>query len=194
MPLLIAAAAVLTALILVIFIRAMRFTPRISAPMAAENVEVDTERAVSDLAEMIRCRTVSDRDPTKEDECEFDKFKSLLKKLFPKIYDKCDYEEVGSRALLFRYKGKNSYSPLVLMAHFDVVSAQEDKWTKPPFDGVYEDGVLWGRGTLDTKGTLNGIMQAVEKHISEGFVPENDIYLAFAGDEEIGAEASARAP
>lgn len=151
----------------------------------ASDVYVNVEKAVSDLAEMIKCKTISSTDKDMEDEAEFKKFKALLPKLFPNIFEKCEYTEVGNRAILFKYEGKSHTDPTVFMSHYDVVSVEEEQWEKPPFEGIVENGVLLGRGTLDTKGTLNGAMQALEALISEGFIPENDIYLAFAGDEEI---------
>lgn len=182
--------ALLLALIAVVVIRTLMFTSKPEPPKKFETISVNEDKAVSDLAEMVRCKTVSDKNKENEDEGEFDKFKALLPKLFPSIYEKCEFEEVGDRGLLYRYKGKKSDSPTVLMAHFDVVSVEESQWSCDPFSGLLKDGVLWGRGTLDTKGTLNGAMQALEALINEGFVPEQDIYLAFAGDEEISGHGA----
>ncbi len=174
----------------VLVVRALMFRPESEEREASAPVSVDKEKAVHDLAEMIRCRTVSDR--VKENECEeeFVKFKALLPKLFPNVFEKCTHTEIGDRAILIKWEGEAHDAPTVLMAHFDVVSVEESMWDKPAFDGIVEDGVLWGRGTLDTKVTLNGAMNAAEALIKQGFTPKNDVYFAFAGDEEINGHGA----
>jgi len=72
------------------------------------------------------------------------------------------------------------------MAHMDVVPANEaDSWTKPPFSGVNDGSYIWGRGTLDDKGEMIMILEAVEKLLKENYRLERTIYLAFGHDEEI---------
>lgn len=181
---------VLLLLVAVILIRTLSFKPKKQSKQISGSVIVNSEKSVSDLAEMIRCKTVSDRDPSCEDQSQFDRFEDILPKLFPGVFKKCSFEKVGKRGLLFCLKGKNSNSPSVFMAHYDVVGVNEHGWEKPPFDGIVENGVLWGRGTLDTKATVNGILGAAEALIAEGFVPENDIYFAFGGDEEINGNGA----
>ena len=165
-------------------VRALRFRPKKEKTYPDFPVQCDEQKAISDLAEMIRCKTVSDTDESKEDDAEFEKFEQLLPRLFPNVHRVCEFTKLGKRSLLFRWKGKDSSVCRVLMAHYDVVSVEQSLWQKPAFAGLVEDGVLWGRGTLDTKGTLNGVMQAAETLIGQGFVPQNDIYLAFSGNEE----------
>lgn len=174
----------------VLVLRALTYKPHALAEVKPESVFINKERAVETLAELIRCKTVSDRNKENECEAEFDKFKEILPKLFPNVFNVCNAEYVGDRAILVKWSGKSSDSPTVLMSHYDVVSVIEEDWQKPAFEGITENGVLWGRGTLDTKGTLNGILSAAETLISSGFVPERDIYFAFGGDEEINGHGA----
>ncbi len=174
----------------IILIRALMFKPRAAENKSSYPVFVNGEKAVHDLAEMIKCKTVSNRDASLDNQAEFDKFEALLPELFPAVYSKCSFEKVGTRGLLLRWKGKSPDAPSVFMSHYDVVSVEEKDWEKPAFDGVVDNGVLWGRGTIDTKGTLNGILQAAESLINEGFVPKNDIYFAFGGNEEVNGDGS----
>lgn len=177
--------ALLVTFVAVLLIRTAMFKPKKQSPISAEAIIVDGEKAVADLAQMIRCRTISDKEKENENEEEFDKFKALLPTLFPIVFEKCTVEYPSDRSILIRWKGKASDAPTVLMSHFDVVSVVEEDWEKPPFEGIIENGVLWGRGTLDTKATLNGILQAAEELLKSDFVPQNDVYFAFGGDEEI---------
>ena len=182
---------VFAVLILVVLIRTLMFRPYAAPETVKDEVEVDPSFAAENLAALIRCKTVSHRDTSLEDRSEFLRFESVLKERFPTVISNVEYENVGDRAILMHWRGKDHTSPTVLMAHFDVVSADEAEWQKPPFDGVIEDGVLWGRGTIDTKGSLNGALCAAELLLKEGFVPEHDIYFSFASDEEVNGHGAA---
>jgi len=182
--------AAIGALITLVLVRAIMFKPRKVEAGKAAPVFVNGEQAVSALSEMIKCKTVSDVNKANEDEGEFEKFEKLLTTLFPNVYSKCEFEKVGDRALLFRWRGASDAEPTVLMAHYDVVSVVEEDWEKPAFEGIIENGVLWGRGAIDTKGTLNGVLSAAEALIGEGYVPARDIYFAFGGDEEINGHGA----
>jgi len=181
--------ALFAAFFAVILIRAFRFKPRAVTALAPDEAVVDEKKAVDDLAEMIRCKTVSYYDDEKIDKAEFKKFRALLKKLYPTVFRKAEYEEIGPSGLLFTLKGKSTEHPSVFMAHYDVVPVNEEGWSKPAFEGIIEDGVLWGRGTLDTKCTLLGVLEAAEQLLQQGFVPEHDMYFAFAGDEEVAGKS-----
>ncbi len=175
----------LVAFVAVVLARTLAFKPKAEEPAAASEEKVDEAKAVANMQALIRCRTVSYIDKSKEDNAEFDKLEKLLPTLFPNVYAKCEFVKPGPRSLLFHWKGKSDAKPSVLMAHYDVVPVDPNGWSRPAFDAILEDGVLWGRGTLDTKVTFHGVLYAVDHLISQGFVPANDMYLAFAGDEEI---------
>lgn len=174
----------------VILLRTAMFRPKSQGSVSQEPVEFDRERAVETLAALIRCKTVSYNAPALEDDDEFEKLISSLPILYPRVFDVCSVRQLPDRGLLLRWPGKNDASPSVMMAHYDVVPVVEENWEKPPFAAIIEDGVLWGRGTLDTKVTFNGILSGANYLIEKGFRPENDIYFAFSGGEEVNGKGA----
>ena len=173
------------ALAAVVVVRALRFTPEAIEPANPDVIELDKEKIVADMVDMVRCKTVSYSEDELMEWEEYSKFQNLLKERFPVIHEKCTLEKIGRNGLLYYLKGKSSEKPSVCMSHYDVVPVEEEAWLKPAFEGIVEDGCIWGRGTLDTKGTLCGVMEALEKLLKEGYIPANDLYLSFSGEEEI---------
>ena len=174
------------AFLAVILIRAALFTPKPAPKSDLPVTEFDTNKAVNALAELVKCKTISYFDPALEDDAEFEKLVSLLPTLYPHVMQNCTLERFEGRALLLHWRGKDEKAdPAVMMSHYDVVPVNEDAWDKDPFGGAIEDGVLWGRGTLDTKATMNGALFAADTLIASGFVPERDVYFAFSGGEEV---------
>ena len=181
---------VLIGVLLVLVVRALLFVPRKTAFPATEDVAVDEERAVENFQEMIRCRTISYDDAALQDDREFEKFRALLDTRYPNIATGCEKHLVGPAGVIYHWKGKGGAEPWVLMSHYDVVPVEASMWSEDPFAAVRKDGAIWGRGTVDTKSTLLGVMEAAETLMEQGFTPQNDIYLAFGGDEELnGASA-----
>ena len=174
----------------IVLIRALRFKPRANVTPTEGEETVYRDRVVSNLQTLVRFKTVSYRDHSLEDDAEFENMIAKLPELYPSVYEKCSLTRLPDRALLYRWAGKQSDSPSVLMAHYDVVPVNADAWEKPPFDAILENDVIWGRGTLDTKVTFASILYAADKLIKEGFVPENDIYFAFSGGEEINGKGA----
>ncbi len=182
--------ALLIVFLAVIILRALSFKPK-AGPVVQENEEsFDSKKAADNLCRLVRCKTVSYRDHTLEDDAEFKKLIDILPSLYPNVFAKCEFEQLPDRALLFRWAGKSADSPAVMMAHYDVVPVNEDMWSVPPFEAVIKDSRIWGRGTLDTKVTFGSVLFAADHLIAEGFVPEHDIYFAFSGGEEVNGKGA----
>jgi carboxypeptidase PM20D1 len=150
---------------------------------------VELEKAVQNLSQAIRFRTVSDPDPARVDSSAFAAFHTFLQETFPKVHGALLKEIVNDYSLLYTWKGSDeTLKPILLMAHLDVVPVEEgteQEWHSPPFEGKIADGFIWGRGALDDKVSLMGIMEAVESLLAQGSTPRRTVYLAFGHDEEV---------
>jgi len=182
--------AIVVAFLAVLVIRALLFNPKPQPKAEADKIDFDKEASVTSLQKLVQCKTISYQDSAREDDAEFQKLIDLLPVLFPDILNACTLQTFPGRALLFRWQGKASDKPAVMMSHYDVVPVAEELWEKPPFAGVLEDGVLWGRGTLDTKVTMNAALSAANYLVKQGFQPSQDIYFAFSGGEEVNGEGA----
>ncbi|QMU68848.1 M20/M25/M40 family metallo-hydrolase [Streptacidiphilus sp. P02-A3a] len=98
----------------------------------------------------------------------------------------------GRANVVVRISGSEPRLPALLVhGHLDVVPAQAEDWTVPPFSGEIRDGVVWGRGAVDMKG-MDAMMLAVVRAWSrEGRGPRRDVVLCFTADEEDSAAAGA---
>ena len=175
----------------VLVIRALMFKPIPQPKLEADTIDFDKDSAVSALQQLVRCKTVSNVDPALEDDAEFEKLIALLPELYPDIWKACTFQRFPDRGILFHWKGKASDKPSVMMAHYDVVPVDDAYlWEKDPFCGDIENGVMWGRGTLDTKVTMNGALSAANYLAKRGFQPAQDIYFAFSGGEEVNGKGA----
>ena len=151
---------------------------------------IDMVGASKRLSDIVQIRTISysPEAPTETDA--FLKIHSYIQTTFPKIDNSLEREVISDFSLLYRWPGSDpELKPILLMAHMDVVPVEPGtatEWTYPPFAGAVEDGYIWGRGTLDMKVAVGGILEAVELLLDQGATPKRTIYLAFSHDEELG--------
>ena len=166
-------------------------SPEPNFPYHVEHLR-DADGALDAFANALKIPTVGDGSAENHVQTvePFEALHSLFKRRYKKIYSNLNVETVNKYSLVITWEGiDTSLRPLVLMSHQDVVPASTpEAWTHGPFSGIVADGYVWGRGTLDTKGTLIGILEAVEQLLEEGFKPTRTVILTFGHDEELGGE------
>lgn len=173
--------------------------------MTDDATAVDADALALDrLRTLIRIPTMSRRESgpgPRADREPFEQFIAELPVLYPRVHAVLERERLGGPtvlgdphspgyALLYRWAGSDASgasTPTVLMAHYDVVPADDEGWHHPPFAAELSDdgSVLWGRGTVDDKGSLVAILEAVERLLEQGFQPRHDVLLVFGHDEEV---------
>ena len=78
------------------------------------------------------------------------------------------------------------------MGHMDVVGPGDlSQWTKHPFPDTVENGVVFGRGAIDDKHSVFGILEALSHKVRNDERPNRTFYIAFGHDEEVGGDHGA---
>jgi carboxypeptidase PM20D1 len=176
---------------------ALRLPTRQPAPglSGAAAIEINEPDAVGRLSEAIRHRTVTADTQANPAPQALADFHAFLAGAFPLFSKNLPLEVVDGYSLLYTWQGREpALPPLILTAHQDVVPADDlTGWTHPPFDGAVSDNAVWGRGTLDDKSGLMGLLEATEALLARGFTPERTIYFGFGHNEEGGAAGNGAA-
>jgi carboxypeptidase PM20D1 len=188
-------AGLIVALLALMAGRASSVKSRQPATGEPPRIEVDLDAVSARFAEALTYRTISHQEIGERRPEAFLAFHQFLARSFPRVHAALRRETVSELSLLFTWDGADpSLDPVLLMGHLDVVPVipgTESSWEHPPFGGVIADGWIWGRGALDDKASVMGILEAVEHLLAEGFRPRHTVYLAFGHDEEIGGPEGA---
>lgn len=149
--------------------------------------DFDGQGAIRHLAEALRCQTVSYVDTASIRYEEFSALHVFLQNSFPLVFQNGRCETIGHSLLITLPGTDENLRPALFMAHQDVVPVipgTEKDWIHPPFSGDLADGFIWGRGAMDIKQMLIGILEAAEYHLRAGNRFRRTVYLAFGEDEE----------
>ena len=192
----------LAVLAVVVAVRTATYQPPAGADLSRVKLAaapvIDVDRAARHLGEAVRIQTVSHQDATEDDPAQWTALHDWLDRTYPNVHAAMTREIILQNTLLYTWKGSDpTLSPIILMAHQDVVPVDDKtvaEWKHPPFSGEIADGAVWGRGSVDDKGSLVGLFEAVDALASHGFKPKRTVMILSGQDEEVqgkGAQAAA---
>ena len=188
---LIGVALAIVVIVAVVFARTLMLAPPAPGTPPAPPIAVDARSVAQHLGVAIRFKTVSYGGGMHEAEknAALDAMRAWMAKTYPNFHKAARREIIG-KSLLFTWKGTDpALTPILLMAHMDVVPVvpgTEKSWSHGPFAGDVAGGYVWGRGSIDDKGSLVMILEAAERLAKSGFTPQRTIMFAFGQDEEVG--------
>jgi len=136
----------------------------------------------------LRFRTISVQPGMESDLEPFHAMQDYFRDSFAAVHSSLARESVAGASLLYTWPGSDgTLDPILLSAHLDVVPAGNPAdWKYPPFSGTVRNGRIWGRGAIDYKIGVVGMLQACEDLLNAGFAPRRTTILAFGHDEEVG--------
>jgi len=143
---------------------------------------IDRDEIVEIVCELVRHNTVNP--PGNEYLC-----KEIVTRCMQKLgMEITTYEKEPGRTNIVGRTGHGAKS-IGFVSHMDVVPPGElEQWDTPPFEPTIKDGRIYGRGTLDDKGSFACAYSACKAFLAEHPNFDGEIYLIAAADEEVGSE------
>lgn len=129
------------------------------------------------------------------------RFQDFLVESFPAFHRAAERRVFSPLSAAYRWPARQDAgrSPVLILAHYDVVPAERKKWSADPFGAELretdEGAFIYGRGALDMKSMLTALLDGAETLCERGFAPERDVWFILGGDEErsgvLGAKETA---
>ena len=183
-------------LIALVVVRTLMHQPPASINTNLVEIELNEAALAERLSQSIQFQTISFQSPELKDQSQFSAFIDWVHTSYPRVQQSLEYIQFKD-TMLYRWPGSDaSLQPILVTGHYDVVPVipgSESQWQQPPFSGAIVDGLIWGRGALDDKSGVLGILEAVTYLLDAGHQPQRTVYLSFGHDEEIGGREGAAA-
>ncbi|MAE70340.1 MAG: hypothetical protein CME06_07715 [Gemmatimonadetes bacterium] len=125
--------------------------PEVVADLAQSRFEADTEELLRDL---VRIPTVAGDAPSRA------RFGDRIERAATDLgltFERIDEDH----AFVISMPGPSLVPDFWILAHGDVVPADESAWPVPPFEAAVRGDTLFGRGTLDDKGAVAAALYAI---------------------------------
>lgn len=182
--------------VVVVMVRTFQLGNTQVEPQTNPQVVWDEDAMIRRFSQSLQYQTISGDSGAELDSTAFNDFLTFLRVSFPRVHNTMDDTLFNDFTPLYYWEGTDSsLDPILLMGHYDVVpvdSSNIDSWPHPPFSGTVQDEYIWGRGAMDNKFSVMGLLETAEYLISEGYQPRRSVYFAFGHDEEVGGERGAR--
>lgn len=172
-----------------------------------EFVEISQEGLVDLLRELIAFKTVTPREGESAQDRDFIEYQQVIARLLQDLEaDRIETWEVDASSLerfpgsgvisdrdlsqmpvlVGTFKGTGGSRSLILNGHYDVVpEGQLEHWQHPPFEGLIEDGKMYGRGACDMKGGIAAMLVALQAIYLAGVRLKGDLFVQSVMDEEM---------
>lgn len=149
--------------------------------------DIDEVSACERLGRVLSFPTISSMDAEAVDWQPFDDLRAYMQQAWPRVFAAGEVELIDHSLLVTLVGSDPALNPVMLMGHMDVVPVvpgTEADWTHAPFSGHVDDTYIWGRGAIDMKDQVAGILEAVEYALAHGWEHKRSLLLAFGQDEE----------